>query len=383
MLLSIMLLLTLGGCALWAAAAAPPCDAGAPAPGCLYQPGNSYTVSPLITATVTYTDVAGLLRTVPIAIRVPLTAPLPLPVVIWSHGGAEGHTDPATSMREWSETTAAAGYLTVSIAHTPRTDSLAGTRWALCQAIAASVPGSRWNLADPLTCQNFKYLNWDRPHDIRAVLDELERRNAHGPLQGLIDLAHIAVGGHSAGSSGALTVGGALRNFTGTPVDLADPAHRPVAFLAFSPQQPGAEGFFDTDHLQPLHSWQPITRPVLFGTGDGDNTCNAGVEPGSCTGETPYGRRLAYDRLAPGDKYRLYFHDTGTFHTLFALETSNPKCLTSAAQQQKCDNVARVLRSTALAFLDGYLRGDAFALQWLGRNDVELATGGVAEWSHK
>lgn len=51
--------------------------------------------------------------------------------------------------------------------------------------------------------------------------------------------------------------------------------------------------------------------------------------------------------------------------------------------QQKCDDVAHVLRTTALAFLDGYLREDAFALQWLGRNDVELATSGMAEWSRK
>ncbi len=355
--------------------------------GCLYFPSTHYTVSPVITATITYTDIAGLPRRVPIAIRIPMTATVPMPVVIWSHGGAEGHTNPTKSIVEWSETTAEAGYLTISIAHPTRTYTPTDTRTPLCDAIAARVPvtptlpGGHWDLRDQRTCDHFKYLNWDRPHDIRAVLDELERRNAHGTLHGLIDLERIAVGGHSSGSSGALTVGGALRNFTGRPVDLSDPEHRPVAYLAFSPQPIGTEGFFDTDYQQPIHSWQPITRPVLFGTGDGDNTCDSLAEPGSCFGDMPYGRRIAFERMAPGDKYRIYFHDTDTFHELFDLNTHNAKC--AGAARQKCAEIARTLRSVALAFLDGYLRQDAFALQWLGRNDVEIATAGVAEWSHK
>jgi hypothetical protein len=364
------------------------CNQDPAQPGCLYSPNTHYTVSPIITTTITYTDIAGLPRSVPIAIRIPMTAPVPLPVVIWSHGGAEGHINPTKSMVEWSETTAEAGYLTISIAHPTRTFTPTDTRTPLCRAIAITapntptLPGGQWNLRNQATCAHFKYLNWDRPHDIRAVLDDLERRNRRGPLQGRIDLAHIAVGGHSSGSSGALTVGGALRNFTGTALDLSDPAHRPVAYLAFSPQPPGTEGFFDTGYQQPLHSWQPITRPVLFGTGDGDNTCDGLAEPGSCFGDMPYGRRIAFERVSPGGKYRIYFHDAATFHELFDLNTHNQKC-DGASAQQKCDEVARTLRSVALAFLDGYLREDAFALQWLAGNDVELATDGVAEWSRK
>ena len=373
-------LLLLGGWATTASAQAPVCDPALLEPGCLYFPSERYDViSPTITATITYSDIAGLTRSVPIAIRIPISAPIPMPVVIWSHGGAEGHTRPDKSSVEWSETTAEAGYLTISIAHLPRMDTLTDTltntlsitRTALCNAIAdyvtitatitatSTMTGAGWNLEDSNTCEHFKYLNWDRPHDIRAVLDELERRNAQGDLRGLIDLDHIAVGGHSSGSSGALTVGGALRNYTGTPVDLSDPGSRPVAYLAFSPQQSGSEGFFDTRHDQPIHSWQPITRPVLFGTGDGDSTCNALDEPGSCFGETPYGRRIAFERMAPGDKYLIYFHDSDTFHELFDLNTDNQKCRTDAAQQHKCDEIARTLRSVALAFLDSYLREDA------------------------
>jgi predicted dienelactone hydrolase len=374
-LLSIVLLV-LGGGAVLASTPAPSCNQDPSIQGCLYFPSAHYTIAPLITHTVTYSDIAGAVRSVPIAIRVPVSAPTPLPVVIWSHGGASGHINPANTLSEWSETTAGAGYLTISIAHVPRNKN---ERWSLCQAIA-TLPGGRWQLDDQQTCEYFKYLNWDRPHDIRAVLDELAPMNAHGKFQGLIDLDHIAVGGHSSGSSGALTVGGALRNFTGSPVDLSDP--RPVAFLALSPQQPGTEGFFDMDYQQPIHSWMPITRPVLIGTGDGDSTCSPTEIPGSCYGETPYGRRIAFERMSPGDKYLIYFHDTDTFHQLFALETQNAKCGTGV-QQQKCDEVAHTLQSVALAFLDGYLRQNALALQWLGGNDVEIATDGVAEWSSK
>lgn len=104
--------------------------------------------------TITYTDLAGLPRRVPIAIRVPITAPVPLPAVIWSHGGAGGHTNPARSMVEWSETTAEAGYLTISIAHLPRMFTPTDTRTPLCHAIALQ-SGGRWDLDDPATCHQF------------------------------------------------------------------------------------------------------------------------------------------------------------------------------------------------------------------------------------
>ena len=346
-------------------AQAPTCNQ-ALTPGCLYFPANQTTFQ-TVTNQTTYTDNAGLQRTVAVAIRIPTGAPNPMPVVIWSHGGATGKTDPLNSMVEWSETTAEAGYLTISIAHTPRTDQ---ERQQLCQSIGIN---------DPATCEVFKHLNWDRPFDVRAVIDALVQMNQQGEFRGKIDVEHIAVGGHSAGAGGALSVGGALRNFAGTPVSLADP--RPIAFLAFSPQQPGTEGFFDTDFKQPTHSWQPIARPVLIGTGDGDNACKAIEEPGNCQGETPSGRRSNFDRMSPGNKYRIYVHDADTFHTLFELQTS--KCATLGVNQTKCDGIARLLRSVGLAFLDSHVRQNAFANLWMQSNNVETASLGVAEWSRK
>lgn len=334
-------------------------------PDCLYFPATQFSFVPTPSQT-TYIDETDQKRTIEFAVRTPTGAPVPMPVVIWSHGGAEGKDEPANSLPAWSDLTASAGYLTISIAHTPRLD-----RTALCQAIG---------ILDAATCDVFKHLNWDRPFDISAVIDELERMNREGDLRGRIDLQRIAVGGHSAGAGATLTVAGALRNFTGTPRSLADP--RPVAFLAFSPQQPGTEGFFDTDFQRPLHSWAPITKPVLIGTGDGDNTCNPGEEPGSCPGDTPYGRRLNFDRMASSrNKYRIYVHDADAFHTLFAMNTN--KCAQLGVDQAKCDEIALWLQSAALAFLDGHVRQDRLAQQWLKSNNVGVASQGVAEWSRK
>jgi hypothetical protein len=346
-------------------AQAPTCNQ-ALTPGCLYFPATQYSFQ-TTTSQATYTDNAGLQRAIQVAIRIPTGAPIPMPVVIWSHGGATGKTDPLNSMVEWSDTTAAAGYLTISIAHTPRTDQ---ERLQLCQSIGINDPGS---------CELFKHLNWDRPFDISAVIDVLERLNQQGQFSGMIDVNHIAVGGHSAGAGGALSVAGAARNFSGTPVSFADP--RPVAFLAFSPQAPGSEGFFDTDFKQPTHSFQPLARPVLIGTGDGDNGCKTIEEPGNCLGDTPTGRRSIFDRMPPGNKYRIYVHDADTFHTLFELNTG--KCSTLGVNQTKCDDIARLLRSVGLAFLDGHVRQNAFANLWLRSNNVEIASQGIAEWSRK
>ena len=60
-----------------------------PGPGCLYLSAASYAFTPL-ERSVFYTDNAGQPREVKLLIRQPMGAPLPMPVVIWSHGGTEG-----------------------------------------------------------------------------------------------------------------------------------------------------------------------------------------------------------------------------------------------------------------------------------------------------
>jgi hypothetical protein len=340
------------------AEAAPNC---APLPSCLYvTPVNvNFTVS---TSSVTYQDEASLARTVSFAIRSPNGLAGALPVVIWSHGGHEGHMNALTALREWGELTARAGYISIGIAHTPRSGF---SQKLLCAAIG---------IAD---CTRFPYLNWDRPHDISRVIDRLAAMNvAPGPLQGRINMNRIAVGGHSAGSGGALAVAGALRVFTDSPQALADP--RPVAFLAFSPQGPVSEGFFETGFRFPHTSWEAISRPVLVGTGDGDNTCNVG---GDCLGTSPSVRRIAYDLMPAGNKYLMHIHDTDTFLGLFGFNIA--ECVSRGVAPGKCNAFRQWLSSSALAFLDWHVRGSLAARNWLLSDSIGQASGGVVEWKRK
>jgi poly(3-hydroxybutyrate) depolymerase len=338
----------------------------APGAGCLYLPAASYGFTPS-EHSVFYVDNAGQQREVKLLIRQPLGAPLPMPVVIWSHGGTDGKRDAATSMVEWSELSARAGYVSISIAHAPRDEA---SRELLCRSIAI----------DTASCRLFSHLNWDRPHDIRAVLDEVDRLAATPQLRGQIDTGKVAVGGHSAGSGGAQTVAGAKRNFFGTAGVLSDP--RPIAFLAFSPQQPGSSGFFDTHFQHAVHSWIDMQRPVLTATGDGDDSCDPTPMPGICVGDTPFGRRIGFQRMpANGNKYQLYIHDADAFHVLFELNAA--KCPQMNVDAAKCDEIVRWLSSAGLAFLDGHVRQLPAALQWLRSDRIEVASGGVAEWQRK
>lgn len=330
----------------------------------LYQPPQfTFTESE---GSVTYTDAAGLQRTVNIVFRLPDIPARPLPVVVWSHGGAEGQTSARTALREWSEVTARSGYFTVSIAHTPRRPD---DRMDLCNAIG---------ITETADCEVFKYLNWDRPHDLNEVLDELERQNAQGPFRGRIDLNRIAVGGHSAGSGGTLSIAGAIRVFNSALYSFVD--SRPIAFLAFSPQAPTSEGFFDTDLHKDNTSWGPIERPVLVGTGDGDSGCDP---QGSCMpGADPaYSRRIGFNRMPPsGNKYLFYIHDADAYHTVFAQDSG---CVDKGVSPAKCQAFSEWLTSSALAFLDAHVRRLNMAVVWLRNGLIRPASGNVVEWIAK
>ena len=98
-------------------------------------------------------------------------------------------------------------------------------------------------------------------------------------------------------------------------------------FLAFSPRQPGIKAS-STRASASLGTRGPVySARVYYRYGDGDSTCDPGPEPGSCIGDTPFGRRIGFQRMpATGNKYQLYIHDADAFHTLFELNAE--KCAT-------------------------------------------------------
>lgn len=131
-------------------------------------------------------------------------------------------------------------------------------------------------------------------------------------------------------------------------------AHQPIAYMAFSPQGPGSEGFEDSsfDQMQPA--------PILTATGAGDTV----------GGEDPLGRREAhYHMQPPGDRYQLFVCDTRFKHTNYSLERPAPRSFED------------MLIGSAIAVLDAAVRGRREAIDWLSSQNVVAKAKGKAEWS--
>lgn len=329
---------------------------------CLYEPEARYEVGTIAVPGLTYTDRIGATRTVNALVHRPKGAPTPAPVVLLSHGGSGGKTDPSKSMDVWAHHLAEAGYVAVAIAHEGRDDA---AYRALCTALG--IP------ADRELC-GIK-INWDRPHDVARVLAWLDEQVADGALAGAVDLGRLAHVGHSAGAGAAMMLAGAPRNFVcstpfGTPdapgcdasdlVSLENPRFRAV--VAMSPQGPGDDGFM-------AESFEDIAVPMLVGTGQRDG------DPG-----VPENREQAYALAPPGGRYLLYVDDPGAKHTLFEGEVD---ACADVSGQARCERMRAWILAAGLAFLDAELRDRPEARAWLASADVVTAADGDVRWERK
>lgn len=330
-------------------------------PNCLYPAGQTYGFE-RATIRIAYKDIVNRDRTVEVTARIPIGRQGPLPVVIWVHGGGDGRNGQGASvgaLSDWSETTAENGYLSLGPAFHAREEE---DQLALCKYLG---------LAEGDECDTLSTPTWDRPYDIKAILDELVRQNRAGPLRGRIDLDRIAVAGHSAGSSGTLSVAGATREIGGKrygPAFFADP--RPKAFVALSPSAPGLSYMFDRRFNDESTSWDGIERPVLWITGAGD-----GHE------QFPHGRRIGFGYLPPGDKFRLWVNDVSFGHSAFGDDFET--CGDGGVPARKCEPFRAVLASTVRAFLDAYLERRPQAIAYLQNGYVALAAKDVLEWTKR
>lgn len=330
-------------------------------PNCLYTQQQTFTIT-TSTQNVTYTDVAGARRTVEITIRVPNRTGA-LPLMIWAHGGGDGRNGEGASvgaLSDWSVFTAQAGYLTVSPAFHVRN---AADQLALCKHLG--VPEGD-------ECERFNSLSWDRMFDMRAILDYMNVQNQSGPLQGRVDMARIGIGGHSAGSSGTLSMAGAHREFSGKRYNGAqwfeDP--RPKAFVALSPSAPGSSFLYDTSFKDETNSWDSLKRPVLVVTGAGD-----------AHEQFPRGRRIGYGYMPAGDKYMLYVNDNDFGHGDYGDDLN--ECVYGGVSDAKCAVFRGVLHSVVLAYLDGYVQGRAQALEYIQDGVVQRLSAELLEWQKK
>jgi len=338
---------------------------------CLYSPGQALPIVETA-ASFTYRDAAEDVRTVELYIRVPVVLTGTIPVVIWSPEAGE-KAAPKDRLRKWSETTAKAGYFTITVSHAERETS---DRPALCLANGVDAPRD---------CYFFNPVNSDWPNDLRRVITWLEQLNESGPaeIRGRIDLKRIAVAGFADGSSGALSLAGAPRMLISERLDEAsdftDP--RPVAYVALSPQGPTQEGFFDTEIGRPVTSWTPIEKPVLTVSGAGDNNCNW-VRGGCFGGDTPARRRIPFELMPEGNKYEMFVESIRISHDFIGtLDTD--ACVAAGVAQASCTNFDDWLRAGVLAFLDSNVRGVAGATAWLKGGLIAPASNRTVIWSSK
>lgn len=358
---------------------------------CAYTPLASHEIDPAtLDRSVPYEDITGQMRTIKFQVRRPVMPQTPVPVVIWSHGGSSGKNNPDQVGTEWGEVFNRAGYVSVHIAHAGRTDAQITAQCTeiglqncdtTCtdNAQCTTYPNGACN---DNVCRYYKPINWDRPHDLEAVLAWLAKENApDGVFKGRLDLENIAYAGHSAGAGSAMMAAGASRLYGDLTKHKLVPQIK--AFIACSPQGPGEDGFSiaSYDGSQCPSTTNPelcLTRPVLLATGAGDDTGDA------ATGSVAENRKTVFEHLPAGQKYLFYINDESARHGTFEHNTKG--CSTYARNngidQARCSTYLTWLDSVVLAFLDANLKDHPPAKAYLA-SDHPKGFDPTIEWQRK
>ncbi len=199
----------------------------------------------------------------------------------------------------------------------------------------------------------------DRAQDVSFVVDSLDLLEERIPgLQGKIDHETLAIAGHSFGAHTTMLICG-LRLFnplTGESANFAD--KRFSAAVMISPQGLGK--------TITKKSYEKMKIPSLMITGDNDGSSMKGKEQKKGTW-----RKEAFDSVPAGDKYLLWvknaYHGFGGISGKISFAGSGP-----IAQDQ-----VSIVKTTALAFFDAYLKQNHAAREYLHSSQLEEETGGA------
>lgn len=206
----------------------------------------------------------------------------------------------------------------------------------------------------------------NRPLDVSFAIDQITSDPA---LAGVADPARIGVAGHSFGAYTSMAVGGMLVDLPaehgGPNRSFRDP--RVKASLSMSPQGPGTVGISED-------AWSEFAVPAMYLTG----TRDYGADEAAAQW-----RRSAFDRTRGQERFLVVL--TGAGHSAFAgkaeltdaVEGSTglfsvtnallgPIGLTQTKPIASLYN-ADVIKSTATAFFDSYLKADPASRAWLGQ----------------
>jgi poly(3-hydroxybutyrate) depolymerase len=288
---------------------------------------------------------------VPVRVYYPTGTADARPIMIWSHGGNPS-ADGRTRSEEWGRAFAAAGYISIHPSRVPITDVTPVQSMCNAEGFPAAPD-----------CALFVGQVVAGPIDAVFVLDSLTAIEAAVPdLAGKLDAAHVAVGGHSAGSMVPLVLAGAARQFAG-PVH-HDGDARPLAFLATGPQGPDYASFdagFREDSFHDIDA-----RPVLFISGRGDETGPVG-DPAH---EPAEGRTAGWLSSTRGNKLLSWDNDDTAVHETMDIHQCN-----AGVQATHCQAFAML----GVAFLDAFLRQRPEAVTYLASGNYETLNAGVIE----
>ncbi len=321
---------------------APPPPAGGP-----YRTPQTYATRVFDGYTVTD---AGRSRSFAIRVRYPVDAPLPLPLVLWSHGGnanAMGHL----THEEWGTRLASAGFAVIHIAHAPPAQD--------SHCVPLGIPPGECTVEAITTGSTLGAIWYHRPRDASAVLDDLPAIAAATGLR--FDHSRIGIAGHSGGCHTVMQTAGAAVDFSPSVRQVTYSEPRIKAFLANSPQGIGILGMSAT-------SWGGILRPVMTSTGAND--------VGGVT-DDPVLRRDPFKGMVPPDKYELYLNSGDATHKVFGLN------VVSGTGDRPLTQLEEYVWSSGLAFIDAYLRNMSPALGWLRSGEIGAWSAGVAQISRK
>lgn len=279
-------------------------------------------------------------RVVPVKIYYPKTGDGKFPVIIFSHGLGGTREGYEYLGRHW----ASHGYVSVHLQHIGSDDSAWKGQAQVMQAM-------RQAAADPANAIN-------RPLDVRFAIDQMEKMDKEdSPFKGRLDLKNIGMAGHSFGSYTTLAIAG--QTFVlprGGEQQLDDP--RVKAAIPMSSPVP-------RNKEQHAKAFGSIKIPCLHMTGTEDTS--------PINDTTAEERLIPFQRAKLADAYLVNFK--GGDHMIFS----------GRGRMRPKDGDARfqeLIRQSAIAFWDAYLKGNAKAKSWLG-DDFEKILGADGTFEKK
>ena len=279
-------------------------------------------------------------RNVPVRIFRPADADGPQPLILFSPGLGASRDYYKFLLRHW----AACGYVCITITHVGTDSELwrdTKRPWpAMCEAL--DEPRHRV----------------DRTHDMLFALDTALADETLGPL---IDRERIAAAGHSYGAFTALTLIG-LRFAMPDDEQVCLRDERVKLAIAMSPQGVGMFGLRE-------HSWDEIDRPALYMTGTHDR----GLRSKSVE-----------------DRFEAFRHSTGPDQCQIVIRGANHYAFSDGQgiglrPPPRHPKHHEYIQIATTAFLDGYLRDQAAAREWLSGDKLTTATHGSCrvEWKNR